>query len=68
MNQSERVCEFRGNGWSLSHKSNCGFIHLYKRDTDPEHNYIIPNYFETTIFKNGRYAQGDYKKYPRRQN
>ena len=65
MNQSERVDTLRRCGWHPSHTSLCGFVHLWKRDTRPDRNYVMPDYFDVTIFPNGRVAEGDYKKYPK---
>jgi hypothetical protein len=62
MNQSSVVSTMIRSGWELGYIKD-GFVNLYKRDRT--RNLICPDYFDVTVFPNGRTAEGDYKKYPK---
>lgn len=62
MNQASVISDMRRSGWELGHVRD-GFVNLYKRDRG--RNLLYPDYFDVTVFPNGRTAEGDYKKYPK---
>jgi hypothetical protein len=64
MNQSEVVFDMRRSGWELDTVRGDGFVHLYKRDR--ERNCIYPDYTDVTVFPNGRVAEDEFNKYPKK--
>lgn len=52
-------------GWKRGQMRD-GFVNMFKRDN--EKNCVCPEYVDVTVFPNGRIADGDYRKYPRRRS
>ena len=63
MNQSEVVHDMRRNGWELDIVRG-DFIHLCKRTREKGESYW--DYTDVTVFPNGRVAEGEFNKYPRK--
>lgn len=59
MNQSEQIDDLLMSGWSIGHKRRSGCVMMYKRDRNPERNYVMPSYFEITVLQDGRVIDGD---------
>ena len=62
MNQSGTINDLRKNGWQLGHRGRDGFVHMYKKDRTPYALDWCREYYEITVFKNGRYCHGDYSE------
>jgi hypothetical protein len=60
--QAEKLDEFVRSGWKKGTAIDDRFVTVYRRDS--EHNYQYPAYIDLTIFPNGRYAEGTYRRYP----
>ena len=64
LNQAVTMDELTQHGWQLS-RIDQGFVYMYLRDRSEHKNYVMPEYWDITIFPNGRIADGEVKKYPR---
>lgn len=42
-----------------------GFVCLFKRNCSPDKNFVCPEYYDVTVFPNGRIAYGSYRKWGR---
>ena len=62
MNQSERIESLYQAGYRISFVHD-GFICMFKRDTDPNKNFILPEFHYVTVFPNGRVADGEHRKW-----
>jgi hypothetical protein len=65
MKQSAVISVMRRSGWELEDVTD-GFAHMCKRVKTK--NLLYPDYVDVTIFRNGRFTEGQFHKYPNRGN
>lgn len=65
MNQASVVSDMKRSGWEIDIVRD-GFLVLCRRTREKGESYW--DYEDCTVFPNGRTAEGEFNKYPRRMN